>query len=442
MENTNGLIRQICFIVIVFLSINTISQDNIMKTPKDIFASCLIELYNDVSGLKKELKELKYFDTVSAYMNDLSFYYANNISGEDHIKISYGEHGCMLKFEIFYPLDKNSDLFDPKELKELKNGEYYCIRTSIGTAPDADKSFMNTINKIFQTTINNIETGLDSLEYTETEKGIPYDLMGQKVVGFNLDGSMYDATGSYYQEAFTELRKGTEQALLKLMNEVFETGHASQSSLDSTYECFVGFNASTKGTSNFMESDYWDYINSKVQQFDSMFIALKKVQKHFETRGVTFTIEKPGEYLSWPYWNMGVIPGCNITINKTSYLYACIPVNAVTNDYLTLNRGPLAAHIVHINDDYILFSPANQDFDSTFLEVAGILFPKGKDVKDSVESCYNAFLFNNSHLIINTDKEYSIEELKKLKEEFSVKGIIVGNLGTFSAKLYIYTNVP
>ncbi|MBN1183153.1 MAG: hypothetical protein JXB49_12745 [Bacteroidales bacterium] len=425
------------FIFLFFiLHIKMHAQDHNLETPMKIFSDAIKNLYMSVEAERSNFRQLDSFNSINAYYDQHSFYFAQGVKIEDEHdeNLLFEENGCYLRFEIFYPVGEDFK-HTGGELKKLGTSEYYFIKTVISTGENHDIEFEKTIDSIFNKAIKSIERNVAQLPQSDfREPDDEMDMLEQKVIGINPDGSIYDASGTYYTDALEDFKLCLGEQLQSMLIDAFIKN--TEPSMDSIF-CYEKFNAMVKGTTNLLESDFVEFISKREDMYKALYSEIQALKAKFENEGLKVKIEAPGSYKSWPYWDMGIEPGLNLLINGDTYLYISIPVNATTSYYNTLNQGPLAADVIAITEKYMILFPANQKGGENFFRVIKNMYNSPQNITDQVEEARQAYLVEKSHLFIETGIHYTLDGKKELIKKFKVRAIFIGNASDFTGEIFI-----
>lgn len=259
----------------------------------------------------------------------------------------------------------------------------------------------------------------------------PPEYMEQKVTGDR------EATARYVQETREEFKKCLKAVLLDISNRcLLKEENIVEKVMEDALNCYNTYFQSMKGQLNLTEEDIREIIIKEEERHRKFYDKLREFSKKFTSEGVRFEILSPGDIYSDPYWDTKLEVGCNIRTDNGAYLSAFPLFPATTFDYMALRQEPVAAHIIYIDEDCMLFINHDQDPGERFGRVCKKLFWNPVDVKDEIEGAWAATLSNN-FLHLDSEREFSDTELEELKNKYDVTAVIKTDFGQFTA--YIYT---
>ncbi len=259
----------------------------------------------------------------------------------------------------------------------------------------------------------------------------PPEYMEQKVTGNR------EATARYVQETEEEFKKCLGVVLLDISNRcLLQEEDIAEKVMEDAMNCYSSYFQSMKGGINLTQDDIKDLVTFEVKRHRSFYKTLREISKEFTDEGVKFEILSPGDIYCDPYWDTKLEVGCNIRTDNGAYLSAFPLFPATTSDYMALRQEPVAAHILYINKDCMLFINHNQDPGEKFTEVYRKVFRDPVDVKYEIEGAWAASISNN-FLHLDSEREFSDAKLEELKNKYNVTAVVKANSGQFTA--YIYT---
>lgn len=247
-----------------------------------------------------------------------------------------------------------------------------------------------------------------------------------------------DATAEYFRETGKIFQQCLQECLLGISVKCFRKVVCPEpGDYEKAGACYDSFFNSLKGGTNLSREDVERYIAESASRYSRFFSYLDSLKLLADRAGIIFEIKPPGSIFKDPYWDFGPEPGCNILVDKKSFLFAIPPCEASTYNYMTLQQEPVAASLIHLNRDCMLFLNSDQDPGEKFFRSFRDIFTEGKNITNDIEGACQATLFPGRFLLIDPEKEPGQPEIGSLMEEYGVPAVVTGNAGTFRAAIYL-----
>jgi hypothetical protein len=263
---------------------------------------------------------------------------------------------------------------------------------------------------------------------------MPFQPPEQKVL--DVDGT--DLTGEYILAHTADFYACLKEIFLRNAQSILtgEETLAHKAELENALRCYDDFFESVKGTTNFrredLERDFW----AEIERQKRFYVSLDMLSDKFSKHDIAFDILDAGYYFPETLWDTGLTAGCQIRIDH-QILYAYPLVPATTDAYMIPRAAPVAAELIALNEDYMVFLPSEtQKVDEKLLNSARLIFGTSENVTDQMENVHFARLYNN-FLAISIINDVSYAELDNLKEKYNVIAILKGDPHNFKAVIYI-----
>lgn len=236
-----------------------------------------------------------------------------------------------------------------------------------------------------------------------------------------------------------EIREDFEACLREVLDELAlrvsrgETGVAAALELEA-YECQTRFFRSMMGAANILEEDVREALAAAEARQRRLYGDLRSLVDHLSDRGVRAEIIPPDRCLADPYWDTGLITGCNVEVDG-AHLYAFPLLPAATTCWGALVQEPVAAEVLNAGESLVILLPCGQDLGersrAALQEILGI----PRDVRDEFPGAHVATL-GGGFLLLDTSERYSDVELRELKEGHRVHAVVKVNSGSFTGFIY------
>jgi hypothetical protein len=246
-----------------------------------------------------------------------------------------------------------------------------------------------------------------------------------------------DETADYVRACQKEFRSCLRQIFLSVAQKAFsqEASIARKVMPDAT-KCYQDYFQSMKGQINLTEEDLMSLVSKEEERQQRFYRALRELSGKFSREGVMFEILSPGDIYCIPAWDTGLVVGTSIRTESGAYLFSSSPVPAHTTDYMALRQEPVAASIVAISKDFILFLPVNQVPGDKFREVHLRIFGREKDFTKEINGIWRATLMSG-FLLLDSERTFSAAEIEELKRKYGVDTIVTANSSQFTAAINI-----
>ena len=260
---------------------------------------------------------------------------------------------------------------------------------------------------------------------------IPPENMEQRIAGTQED------MANYVQECKRELRDCMLQVYLKIAQDAYECrNEVSQDVIQEAVYCHESYFNSMKGATNLSEDDVRLAVASEIERQGGFYKRLRELADKFASHGVSFEILEPGDIYSDPMWDIGACVGTSVRIASKAYLFAAPTCAAKTYDYMALRQDPVAAQIIYMDENLMLFAQHDQDLSEAFWQAYRQLFDKPHDVKADFPDAWAAVVAGNA-LLIDAKDALGDAGLERLMAKYGVAGVIMANSSTFTARLYV-----
>ena len=190
------------------------------------------------------------------------------------------------------------------------------------------------------------------------------------------------------------------------------------------------FYRSMKGTIPITPEDVEELLREEVKRQEAFYGSLKELV----IRMPDGKILPPNQIVEYPHWEHSPSFGCNISSGST-VLYAYPRLPASTKHFLTLKQGPVSAHVIHVEDEYVLMLPYGQDLSeelrSLFINLSGIT---GKVNIDGIK-----VRIRKNYLSMITEEKVYQKTLDKILKDYGGLAIQVGHQSDNTA--YIHTGL-
>jgi hypothetical protein len=200
--------------------------------------------------------------------------------------------------------------------------------------------------------------------------------------------------------------------------------------------CLNSFSQTMKGGINLTSTRIHDVLQVVQTRQEKMIHSLSALRQRMQEESIPFTPGDPGEKFSPLYWDTGMEPCLPVKTSNDAILVAVPIVPAQTHHYLSLRQDEVAAQVLYIDDNMILFLPQNEDPGTTFAQIWRHLLPEPLNITSLVPGTWNALLYEKQFILLDTDKTLSTTELENLKAKYQVAAVVVTNASTFAAFIY------
>ena len=236
-----------------------------------------------------------------------------------------------------------------------------------------------------------------------------------------------------------EMRDDFEACLREVLDELAlrvsrgETGVAAALELKG-FECQARFFRSMMGAANILEEDVREALAAAESRQRGLYGELRALVDQLSDRGVRAEIVPPDRCLADPYWDTGLITGCNVEV-EGAHLYASPLLPAATTCWGALVQEPVAADVLHASESSVILLPSGQALEGRSLAALQELLGAPRDVRDEFPGAYAAVL-GGGFLLLDTAERYSDVELRELKEGHRVHAVVKVNSGSFTGFIY------
>ena len=254
------------------------------------------------------------------------------------------------------------------------------------------------------------------------------------------DGQMVgrDATGEYATAMRDDFRGTLQPVLLDIAKGVHE-GHArvAEETMDRAISCYQAYFGAMKGATNLTEDGFREAIVAEEERQHRLFLTLRDLLAKLAAEGVPSEILAPAYAYSDPGWDLGFTAGCTISLEGSTYLYACPLVPARTGEYMSLKQAPeVAANIAYLNDDCMVFQQHDQAMSEKAAKAWEKTLGERREITAEVPDVRNAYLVPN-YILLDSEREYSDAELVELMDRYQVSAVLMGDSSDFSARIHI-----
>jgi len=200
--------------------------------------------------------------------------------------------------------------------------------------------------------------------------------------------------------------------------------------------CYDRFFQLMKGGTNIGSEDVKRTVLAEERRQRNFYRSLRWLAERFTTRGVRFTIIEAGHFEDQTLWEPRLVAGCRIETDNGVSLFACPLHSLSTSEYMVPRAGPIAAQLLFLNADCMIFMRHGDDPGGTFAAAAGEFFGGFKVVTDEVTDIHLARLYEY-YLEISVIQEMSISQLDELRKRYQVLAVHKGDPHDFTAHIFI-----
>lgn len=258
----------------------------------------------------------------------------------------------------------------------------------------------------------------------------------QRVVGLNGE----DATADYVSACREDFVAALTRIFPKIALGVFQQEKDITGTVTSDAEnIFQSYFQSMKGQVNFTLEGLKSFIVQEIRRQQRFYRELHALAAGFAAEGAKFTVLKSGDIQCEICWNTGIVPGTGIVTENGAHLYACPLVPAYSTDYMALRQEPVAANILAVSPELILFLPVNQDPEDRFLDACSKIFPVRQDITGELPSVWSACLLSG-FILIDSSEPLTPDEIENLRTKYGVHAVVAANSAQFQARIHTGKN--
>jgi hypothetical protein len=245
-----------------------------------------------------------------------------------------------------------------------------------------------------------------------------------------------DETADYVMACREEFRGCLRQVFLSVAQKAFrQEASITRKVMPDATRCYSAYFRSMKGQINLTKEDLRSLITKEEKRQKKLYQALQGLSDRFKREGLGFEVLAPGDIYCESAWDTGFIVGTNIMTEAGAYLFSSPLVPAYTADYMALRQEPVAANILAISRDFILFLPINQAPGDKFGEVCLKVFGTPKDITEEINGAWQATLMSG-FLLVDSEKAFSAAEIEGLRKKYGVLAVVTANSSQFTASIH------
>jgi hypothetical protein len=246
-----------------------------------------------------------------------------------------------------------------------------------------------------------------------------------------------DETAAYVVASQDEFRDCLKTVFLSIARMAFQqAGDIADKLIPETIKCYEKYFQSMKGQINLSEQDMESLINEEINRQQNFYLALQELSSRFSVEGVKFDVLSPGDVYCEPAWDTELTIGTTIRTDSGVYLFSIPLVSAYTSDFMALRQEPVAAGILGVTGDYIMFFPVNQDPEEKFADACLKIFGTPEDITADIEGARQAYIISG-FILVDGEKSFSPAEIEELKKKYSVLAIVTANSSNFTAVIHV-----
>ncbi|MFC1683495.1 hypothetical protein ACFL0G_04760 [Candidatus Zixiibacteriota bacterium] len=259
----------------------------------------------------------------------------------------------------------------------------------------------------------------------------PKDIPEQKIAGGP------GAIGKYA----TACRQEFKACLRGIFLEVSQRALAGENDItqqvsEKALACYDRFFQVMKGGTNIHREDLRRALLAEERRQRDFYRSLRWLAERFVTRGVRFQIAEAGHFEDQTLWGEKINAGCRIETDNGVSLFACPLLSLNTSEYMVPRAGPIAAQLIFLNQECMIFMKHGEDPGKTFAAAAGEFFGGFKDVAGEIAGIHLARLYDH-HLEISIIEELSTTQLEELRTRYQVPAVYKGDPHDFTALITI-----
>jgi hypothetical protein len=192
----------------------------------------------------------------------------------------------------------------------------------------------------------------------------------------------------------------------------------------------------TKGNTNLRPEDVLEALRIGYQRQLAVHAAVERLSARFSEHGAGWRIAGTGRFDEKILWGGGIEAGFLIETDQGAELFAYPPINMRTAEYMVPRSGPVAAQLIYLDADVMLFARHGDDPGEAFARAAGTIFGRPEDVCGEIEGAHQALLYRH-HLEIVALKKWSPAELEDLRRIYRVLCVLGGDPHEFTAVILV-----
>jgi len=242
-------------------------------------------------------------------------------------------------------------------------------------------------------------------------------------------------------EYVTDCRREFQTCLREVFLEIAERSLAERRDIppqvmDRAVACYDRFSQVIKGGTNLRRIDVEEALLEGEKRQRHLHHSLGQLADRFSSHGVRFQIAGAGHFDNKILWENGVEAGCGIQTDHDVDLFAYPLMSLTTREYMVPRAGPIAAELVFLDADMMLFSRHGEDPGEAFASAAREIFGDSRDISDEIEGVHLARLYDH-HLEIITMRQWSGSELDSLRTAYGVLAVVRGDPHDFTAMISV-----
>ena len=191
-----------------------------------------------------------------------------------------------------------------------------------------------------------------------------------------------------------------------------------------------------KGNTNIRREDALEALQIGQKRQRAFHVGLERMIARFSKREVRLRITEAGHFEKKILWQNGVEAGCRIVTDREAELFAYPLMNMNTAEYMVPRSGPVAAQLIYLDTDLMLFVRHGEDPSEAFARAAGEIFGQAEDVGEEIEGVHLARLYEH-HLEIVALKKWTLPELEELRKIYEVLAVLGGDPHDFTAVILV-----
>jgi hypothetical protein len=275
--------------------------------------------------------------------------------------------------------------------------------------------------------------GCHTAVHPERSQGMrkPREFPEQKIAGEP------GATAEYLAACRQEFRTGLRELFGDIADRVLAEKRAlSPEITDRALAHYERYFQVTKGNTNLRREDVLEALRIGEKRQRALRAGLKRLADRFSKRGVRFQIAEGGHFENKILWEDGIEAGYRIVTDHEAELFAYPLMPMKTGEYMVPRAGPIAARLVYIDADQMLFLRHGEDPGEAFAAAAGEILGRSRDVSDAIDGVHLARLYDH-YLEIVTIRQRSLAELDGLRSAFGALAVVGGDPHNFTAVILV-----
>ena len=259
----------------------------------------------------------------------------------------------------------------------------------------------------------------------------PRDIPEQRIAGEP------EATGEYLADCRRELRAAMREVFADIAHRVLAgQEEPAPEVIDRALAYYDRYFQVTKGNTNLRREDVLEAIQLGQRRQRALHAGLIGLADRFARQGVQFRIAEAGHFEKKILWEGGIEAGYRIVTDHETELFAYPLISMKTSEYMVPRAGPVAAGLVYLDADGMIFLRHGEDPGEAFARAAGEIFGKGVDVGGEIEGVHLARLYEH-RLEIVALKDWALAELEDLRKIYRVPAVVGGDPHDFTAVILI-----